>query len=168
MFTLRRLAILALAGGIVYWLVTPSNEMPEPDDYGKAPVLNGFGADGKGYALTDYAGQVVFVSFWATWCPPCREEVPGLIKLYDREKAKGFTLLSVAVDKDSSVVERFVKANGIDYPVILKPDGTPDGWGTGGLPGGFLIAKDGTIIRIFKGGPEMDFLRRDVEAALKR
>lgn len=167
MIHLRRLAIAAAVIGLVYWLVTPSNELPEPEDYGKAHVLQGFDPQGKGYDLKDFAGQVVLVDVWATWCPPCRAEIPDLVKLYDKERAKGFTVIGVAVDKNSEAVEPFAKANGIDYPLILKPDGAA-GWNTGGLPSGFLVARDGTVIRIYEGGKDMDFLRRDVEAALAR
>ena len=74
---------------------------------------------GNSVTLADYKGKVVFLNFWATWCPPCRQEIPDFIKAYDKHKADGLVILGVAVSDRENSVKSFVERNKINYPVAL-------------------------------------------------
>jgi len=74
---------------------------------------------GNSVTLADYKGKVVFLNFWATWCPPCRQEIPDFIKAYDKHKADGLVILGVAVSDRENSVKSFVERNKINYPVAM-------------------------------------------------
>ncbi len=82
--------------------------------------------DGKSVSLSDLKGNVVVMSFWATWCGPCKEEMPHLQKMHGELKDKGFTVLSIATDDARSAgrVKPYIKKNGYSFPVLLDRDST--------------------------------------------
>src|SRR5919201_2641192 len=72
--------------------------------------------------LKELRGQVVFLNFWATWCPPCREEMPSMERLYTRYKGRGFTIVAISIDHGAlQGVERFVKSLALTFPIGLDP-----------------------------------------------
>lgn len=76
--------------------------------------------DGNKISLSDYSEKVIFLNFWATWCPPCREEIPGFIEAYDQYKDKGMVIIGISVDQTgSNSVRKFVKKHKINYPVAM-------------------------------------------------
>ncbi len=76
---------------------------------------------GKTISLSDYKGKVLFLNFWATWCPPCRAEIPDFIEAYTQEKANGFEILGISVDtKGKPEVAAFVDQYKINYPIVLE------------------------------------------------
>jgi peroxiredoxin len=75
---------------------------------------------GRNWSLTALRGKVVLVTFWATWCPPCRKEVPDLSKLYQRFSSRGLVILAIT-DEEVSKVEPFLSGQRVDYPVLLDP-----------------------------------------------
>ena len=78
--------------------------------------------DGRRFRLSEHRGKVVFVNFWATWCPPCREEMPSMERLYRRFKSRGFTILALSIDsRGEEVVAPFVKSFALTFPVGLDP-----------------------------------------------
>lgn len=76
--------------------------------------------DGKQATLGDYRGKVVLVNFWATWCPPCRKEIPDLETLYNRFKGQGLVVLAIS-DEDLDKVKPFIAERNVTYPVLLDP-----------------------------------------------
>lgn len=82
--------------------------------------------DGNSVSLSELKGEVVVMSFWATWCGPCKEEMPHLSKMYGELKDKGFTVLSISIDdaRSASRVKPFIKKNGYNFPVLLDRDST--------------------------------------------
>lgn len=91
-------------------------------------------------------GHVVLVNFWATWCPPCRMEMPGFQSVYDRRRADGFVILGIAADAGTAGVERFLTERGITYPVAMAtPSVTRAFGGPRTLPTSFLIDRSGRI-----------------------
>lgn len=111
------------------------------------------GLDGNTVSLTDYKGKVVFLNIWATWCPPCKEEMPSMEKLYQQLKGEDFEILAVSVDASGAEdVGPFVKELGLSFPVLLDSEGTMlNLYGTTGLPESFIIGKEGLIEKIVIG-----------------
>ncbi len=107
-------------------------------------------ADLKGNAvrLANLKGKVVFVNVWATWCEPCRQEMPGMQALYDALAGSDFTMLAVNSDQtDRSVVERFVQTYKLTFPVLPDPDLQVAGrYKVTGYPETFVIDRNGTIV----------------------
>jgi thiol-disulfide isomerase/thioredoxin len=164
---LPRFVIAASMCVAAYALLTP--KAVPLDNLGRAAVLSGPDMYGRPLALSDFAGKVVLVAFWATWCPGCREDVPGLINLQKKLKDRGFTVLGVSVDQDIAAVAPFARAAGITYPVMEIPGPrSPEGWHIPGLPIGFLVARDGTIVRHYDGYAGMDAMQADIKSALAR
>jgi peroxiredoxin len=118
-----------------------------------APVFTFPGLDGNMVSLTDYKGKVVFLNIWATWCPPCREEMPSMEKLYRQLKGEDFEILAVSVDTSGAEdVGPFMKEYGLNFPVLLDTGGTIQNlYGTTGLPESFIIGKEGIIEKIVIG-----------------
>jgi peroxiredoxin len=98
--------------------------------------------------LSNYRGKVVFLNFWATWCPPCREEMPSMESLYQRFKGRDFEMLAVSIDtKGADRVQSFVATYGLTFPVLLDPNKKVYRlYGLTGIPETFVINKTGDII----------------------
>jgi len=118
-----------------------------------APVFTFPGLDGKMVSLTDYKGKVVFLNIWATWCPPCGEEMPSMEKLYRQLKDEDFEILAVSIDTSGAeAVGPFMKELGLSFPALLDPGGTMQNlYGPTGLPESFIIGKEGVIEKIVIG-----------------
>src|SRR5258708_37842438 len=125
------------------------------------PELKLKDVSGKDVSLADYKGKVVFVNFWATWCDPCRVEIPWLIAMQNKYGPKGFTVVGIAMDEEGkSVVAPFLDKERFDvdgqklpmnYPIVLGTDATADKFGgILGYPSSFLISRDGKIVAKFK------------------
>jgi len=117
--------------------------------------------------LDQFRGQVVVLNFWATWCPPCVEEVPSLVEMQRRMKTKGVTVLAVSVDVDKSAYDRFVKDHNVNLLTVRDPDQkSPQLYGTFKYPETYVIDRNGVMRRKFIGAvdwtePEItDFLGR--------
>ncbi len=77
---------------------------------------------GRSISLADLKGKVIFVNFWATWCGPCRQEIPDFVEFYKENKEKGAVILGVSVDKSANKVREFADENGINYPIAMATD----------------------------------------------
>lgn len=87
-----------------------------------APDFTLKSVDGKEYTLSRLRGKVVYVNIWATWCPPCRDEMPSMVKFFNRFKREGVDILAVSVDKDVDAVKKFIKKYNVTFPVLLDPE----------------------------------------------
>lgn len=109
---------------------------------------------GNAVRLSDFRGKIIFLNLWATWCPPCREEMPSMERLYRRFKGQDFAMLAVSEDTDPAVVRGFVSEMALSFPVLLDTDGKlPSRYGVTGYPETFVIDRDGNVIQHFI-GPE--------------
>ena len=114
---------------------------------GTAPAVVFENPDGESVSLAGLEGQVVLVNFWATWCGPCKLEMPGFQKLYDDKRDQGFTILGVSTDRGSwEDVRTFLRERDIDYPVV-RTSATADRafGGATAIPTSFLIDRTGMI-----------------------
>ena len=114
-----------------------------------APNFTLPGLDGKMVSLTDYKGKVVFLNIWATWCLPCREEMPSMEKLYNELKGEEFEILAVSIDAlGAKVVAPFMKEHRLSFPALLDPEGTIRRlYWTTGIPESYIIDKSGIIVK---------------------
>lgn len=161
-------AVLGLLLGLIF-----ANRSGDSQRYGKPTAALDFAypelVSGKPKKLSEYKGQVVLVDFWATWCDPCLESIPDLIKLHKAYSAKGFTVLGVSTDAlGKNVVGPFVKAHKMPYPILLSESEIPEGWPVPGYPTSFLLDKDGRVVKRYLGQAPYEELEADVKAQLAR
>jgi peroxiredoxin len=97
--------------------------------------------------LSEQLGRVVLVNVWATWCPPCREEMPSMQRLYDLYADSGFTVLAISIDADTVPVRPFVEELGLTFPILLDPKGSIVAlYGTAGVPESYVVDKSGKLV----------------------
>jgi thiol-disulfide isomerase/thioredoxin len=140
------------AGKINYKLVPNLEPMK---DNSPTPDFTLVDPSGKKVSLKDYRGKVVLLNFWASWCVPCREEMPAMERLYDQYKNKGFTIVAVNVKDNQKDASAFLKNLKITYPVMVDPDGEVGLlYGAWGLPTTYLIGPKGEgLARIWGPAP---------------
>ena len=118
-----------------------------PPKWALAPEFTLPDSAGRPISLAQFRGKVVFLNFWATWCPPCREEMPAMEKLYQTFKDKGLVVLAVNFQEGPEPVGSFFRVHGLSYPVILDSKGNVAlSYGARGLPATYLIGREGQIV----------------------
>ena len=119
-------------------------EIGQPAPNFTFPDLNG-----EMVSLSDYKGKAVLVNIWATWCPPCVDEMPSMEKLYRKFKGENFEILAVSIDtKGLKVVAPFMKRYKLTFPALMDPEGIiKTKYRTTGVPESFIINKDGILIQ---------------------
>jgi len=134
----KDLAVATLAG--------VKNSGAQPREGKPAPNFAFRYPDGTTYTLADFKGRPVIVNFWATWCPPCRREMPGLVKAYEAHKDEGLMILEVDVAEPAEAVAQFVQEYNMTMPVILdQRQEVTRLYRTDSFPTSFFIDKDGII-----------------------
>jgi thiol-disulfide isomerase/thioredoxin len=124
-----------------------------------APALQLQDLDGRVHDLARLKGRVVLVNFWATWCPPCRREMPSMERLSQALKGEAFSMLAVNVGEDADTIDAFNGQLDIapTFPILLDTRSrTMQAWKVAGLPTTFLIDKQGRIVASAIGGREFD------------
>ena len=124
-------------------------------------TVNAF--DGGTFTLSQFRGKTVAVNFWATWCAPCRQEMPALDGYYQEHKGEGFVLLSINTGESADAASNFVKQYGFSFPVGLDPSGgVKDQLGISGLPVTLIIDPSGKITYRHVGMITIDLLHEKV------
>ena len=124
---------------------------------------------GKNVRLSQYKGQVILLNFWATWCGPCRREIPSLVGLYRDYKDRGFVVLGVSVDSEVSLVKPFARVMKMNYPVLIGAghDEFSDALGPFvGYPTSVMLARDGTVCVRHVGLASRSLLEKQIDALL--
>jgi peroxiredoxin len=135
--------------------------VPAPVNY-PAPELTLTDLQGVTHSLVDYHGQVVLVNLWATWCPPCKEEMPTLQAYYNKYNEKGFTILAINDGDSVEDVSQFVKDYELSFPIWLDPTyiATEQAFKTLNLPSSFVIDRAGTVRLMWVGGISRKMLEK--------
>jgi DsbE subfamily thiol:disulfide oxidoreductase len=121
--------------------------LEEVKDHPAAPEFSLPTPEGKKLSLKDFRGKLVFLNFWASWCVPCREEMPAMERLYQEFKGKGLEIVAVNVKDSRKDALAFVKELKLTYPVLLDPEGQVGLlYGAWGLPATYLIDEKGTVL----------------------
>ena len=132
---------------------------------GATPALALQDLDGRTHRLEDYRGRVVLVNFWATWCEPCRDEMPSMNRLRAALAGQPFAVLAVNLAESDARVRRFMEQMPLEFPVLLDRDsGTARAWGARLLPVSYLIGPDGRIRHWVLGG--IDWEQESVRKAI--
>lgn len=154
---------------------TASSNKPEEN---KTPAIDFELKDqyGKTHKLSDYKGKVVFLNFWATWCPPCKMEMPDIQKIYEKYEKQGekseVVVLSVAApntqdEKDIDGIKAFLEENGYTYPVLMDDGGYTFGaYRISSLPTTFMIDKEGNVFGYVQGGLTQEAMESIIEQTI--
>jgi peroxiredoxin len=159
-----RLALVLLAA---LALALPAAAQPlKPWAGGSTPPLELAGADGKLHRLADYRGSVVLVNFWATWCEPCREEMPSMERLRVAMDGKRFAVLAVNVGESGRTARAFGEKMQLGFPLLLDRDTkTARAWSARVLPASFVVGPGGEIRYSYFGG--IDWAHADVRQVME-
>ena len=113
--------------------------------------------NGNEVRLSDYQGKVIMLNFWATWCPPCRNEMPSMESLHKKMNGTNFVMIAVNIQEKSSVVKEFIQKNKYTFPVILDENGeASDKYQIRAIPTTYIIDTKGKIAGVFSGSRDWD------------
>jgi peroxiredoxin len=133
-----------------------------------APEFALYTLDGRSVKLSSLRGKVVLLNFWATWCAPCRVEMPWLVDFSRRYQGQGLEIVGVSVDDgDRERVAAFVRARNVNYTIVLKDKAVSDAYGgLRFLPQTFFIGRDGKVVKRTYGVRDKDDFENDIRQAL--
>jgi peroxiredoxin len=164
--------------GIVAFMVLPKLTSPRSEtdviengpakvDY-PAPDIQLQDLNGESVSLADYRGQVVLVNNWATWCPPCREEMPILDAYFRDHRHQDFTIIAIDAGDPKDVVGDFVEQYKMSFPVWVDPTSSAvNSFRNNYLPSSYLIDQDGQVIMVWSGAVSLASLEQNITPLLK-
>ena len=167
-WTLLTITILALGVGWIgvssrFFEGSTNGFIPAPQVSFLAPDFNLQNIDGDTILLSDLRGQAVLLNFWGSWCPPCKEEMPAMQKVYQDYQDQGFSILAVnaAFQEQPGAVTEFLFENAFDFTVLLDTEGVvSQQYQVHAFPTSYFIDSDGIIQEIVIGGPMAEALLR--------
>jgi thiol-disulfide isomerase/thioredoxin len=130
---------------------------------GKPMEISGTLLDGKPVDWESYRGKVVLVDYWATWCGPCRAEIPNVLEMYEAYHDKGFDVLGISLDETAAAAEKYVAENKLPWASVFPKNKDERGWnnplvayyGITGIPTAILVGKDGKVVNMNARGPAL-------------
>jgi thiol-disulfide isomerase/thioredoxin len=138
----------------------------------QAPSFSGVTIDGKPFSSTSLKGKAYIVNFFATWCPPCRSEIPDMVVIQKAYAAKGFTFIGIAVNETEPSVRSFMKSNGITYPVLMNTTALvgafnryADG-GITGIPTSFVVDSSGKLTDVMVGPRSKEMFEKIINSSI--
>ncbi|MCG7893283.1 MAG: TlpA family protein disulfide reductase [Candidatus Thiodiazotropha taylori] len=160
---LKSTLLLGLLTSFTVSLAASGDATPAPDFTLKSRT-------GENIKLSELRGNVVMVNFWASWCGPCRQEMPLLQQLYDRYQGMGFTLLGVNVDEQPAAAQKMLKEIPVDFPILYDSSNkVSKQYQVKAMPSTFMVDRDGNIRHLHQGykpGYEDDY-QQQIRALLK-
>jgi thiol-disulfide isomerase/thioredoxin len=164
---------LILIGGVLFLLLLSgggkSAALPSPDELSIVPAEVNFPApqlaleniNGEIQSLEEFQGSIVLVNNWATWCPPCKAEMPILKQYHDAHAAEGFTIVAVEAGDEKDAVSEFATTLGLTFPVWLDPESASiNAIHNGSLPNSYVIDRTGTVRYAWTGEVTMSMLEK--------
>lgn len=148
------IVIILIAISVIFYEQNQYNRATTAVMGGKAPAISLVNTQNFDVELSDYAGKVVIVNFWATWCKPCEEEIPSLVAMYNGFKNDDLVILAISIDKEKGPAEinNFAIAHNMNFQVLLDPkSGVGKRYGITGVPESFIISRQGVIVKKFTG-----------------
>jgi len=124
---------------------TAASRAVPPNDLGRMPAFTLKDTSGRQVSSDEFRGKVLLVDFWATWCAPCKREMPGYEALYRRYRERGFAVVGIAMDWDADAVTKFAREVGVTYPLLLNGAQVQQQFEILGLPTTFLVDREGRI-----------------------
>jgi thiol-disulfide isomerase/thioredoxin len=151
-----------------YWIAPAlRTQAMSNGDHPSAPAISLTDIEGKRLDLADYKGKVVVLNFWATWCGPCRIEIPGLMEMQNKYAHQGFSVIGISMDDESGSVVEFYKEFEMNYPVAVGNQRIGELYGgIFGLPTTFLIGRDGRIYAKHTGATNPAVIEDEVQQLL--
>jgi cytochrome c-type biogenesis protein len=134
------------------------------------PNIESTFVDGAAFSLEDYRGKVVVLNFWATWCGPCRDELPIFQKVAEKYADQGLVLITINHRETPAQIQKYLEESGLSFKVVLDPKGqiTQKFWGSGGLPATYVIGRDGLVLVPRYGAFDLTNFDAEMAAWLKR
>ncbi len=184
------IAAVAAIIGVIWWIESRGDDDVSPTgfEYGVRDIDSRFVPDGFEVGtdagqvapdfeleqlggdvsrLTDFRGSPVVLNFWATWCRPCREEIPQLVAEYAKHKDDGLLVIGLNLQEGRDLISPFAEERGIDYPILIDRDGdVGDAYRLLGLPTTYFIDANGVIVSIFRGPLEDKVEDTNVQGAI--
>lgn len=159
---LNRIFILGIAvSAVVLLAVFSAAEVTEAPDFSLKDM------NGKQVTLSEFKGKALILNFFATWCPPCRAEIPDFIKLQDAYAAKGFSVIGVSLVGASESKEFALKA-GVNYPILIDDNKVSNLYGPiRSIPTTFIIDKDMKIVKKYMGSRSKEVFEKDIQELIK-
>ena len=148
-----------------------------PEEYSSIPIEVDFTAPelalenlaGEPESLEDYLGEVVLLNLWATWCPPCKAELPVLQEYYEEHRADGFVILGVDSQEKPEVVESFITTTDVTYPIWIDEKGKAgEAFSSFSLPTSFVIDREGTVRLAWTGAISKAMLEKHVTPVIEQ
>ncbi|HEC17749.1 MAG TPA: TlpA family protein disulfide reductase [Gammaproteobacteria bacterium] len=158
----RRPELLMLLLLVVLPVIAPPVFAAEPAPDFSLPTF----PDDARVSLADFKGRVVYLDFWATWCPPCRKSFPWMDEMHERYKDQGLTIVAVSVDKKRELIERFIKKMEPSFIIAHDPTGkAAKDYNLRAMPSSYLIDRQGRLISVHMGFRNKD--REKMEEAIE-
>lgn len=170
---LRGLALIAVVAGLCFMVRnhggTPSARGTSIGKESLAPDFSLPDLTGQKLDLSSYRGKVVLLDFWATWCDPCREEIPHFVELQNKYSDRGLQIIGVSMDDGPEPVREFYQRFKMNYPVVMGNAQTGELYGgVLGLPIAFLIGRDGRISAKHIGATDISVFEKEIVNLLPR
>lgn len=125
--------------------------------------------DGARDSLARYRGSVVLMNFWATWCPPCKEEMPVLERLYRENRGRGLVVLGIDQGESAATAGTFAREHGITFPILLDEDQKyASSYVSIGLPTTVIVGRDGRVVKGIDGAQTLEQFRAALAPALAK